>query len=117
MSPFARPTHGRPIRAHALIIIEISMHQKIAERVVDLDPQETREWMEALDQVLDEAGPDRATYLLDQLNKRATAAGAELPVHLNTPYINSIQAEAEVPYPGDRAMERSEERRVGKECR
>jgi pyruvate dehydrogenase E1 component len=82
------------------------MHQKIAERVVDLDPQETREWLEALDQVLDEEGPDRASYLLDRLNKRATAAGAELPVHLNTPYINTIPPEDEVPYPGDRAMER-----------
>jgi pyruvate dehydrogenase E1 component len=82
------------------------MHQKIAERVVDLDPQETREWLDALDQVLDEAGPDRASYLLERLNKRATAAGAVLPVHLNTPYINTIPVEDEVPYPGDRAMER-----------
>src|SRR6478672_13845394 len=110
MSPFARPTQGRPIRAHAFIIIvliiKISMHQKIAERVVDLDPQETREWLDALDQILDEAGPDRASYLLDRLNKRATAAGAELPLHLNTPYINTIPTEAELPYPGDRAMER-----------
>ena len=57
------------------------MHQKIAERVVDLDPQETTEWLEALDQVLDEAGPDRASYLLERLNRRATAAGAELPLH------------------------------------
>ena len=82
------------------------MHQKIAERVVDLDPQETREWLDALDEILDEAGPDRASYLLERSNKRATAAGAELPVHLNTPYINTIRPEDEVPYPGDRAIER-----------
>src|SRR5690242_8186751 len=88
------------------LIIKVSMHQQIAERVVDLDPQETREWLDALDQILDEAGPGRASYLLEQLNKRATAAGAELPIHLNTPYVNTIPVEDEVPYPGDRAMER-----------
>ena len=60
----------------------------------------------ALDQVIDEAGPDRAAYLLEQLNERARANGAELPVQLNTPYINTIRPEDEVPYPGDRAMER-----------
>jgi pyruvate dehydrogenase E1 component len=82
------------------------MHQKLNERVVDLDPRETAEWMEALDQVLDEAGPDRARYLLEQLAEKARANGAELPIHLNTPYINTIPPEDEVPYPGDRAMER-----------
>src|ERR1041384_1047329 len=82
------------------------MHQKLNERVVDLDPRETAEWVEALDQVIDEVGPDRAAYLLQRLTDRARANGAELPIHLNTPYVNTIRPEAEVPYPGDRAMER-----------
>src|SRR5258708_6996622 len=82
------------------------MHQKLNERVVDSDPLETAEGVESLDRVIDEAGPDRAAYLLDQLTERARANGAELPIHLNTPYVNTIRPEAEVPYPGDRAMER-----------
>jgi pyruvate dehydrogenase E1 component len=82
------------------------MHQKRNERVVDLDPRETAEWVEALDQIIDEAGPDRAAYLLAQLNQRARISGADLPIHLNTPYVNTISPEQEVPYPGDRAMER-----------
>src|SRR5271170_7473601 len=82
------------------------MHQKLGERVVDLDPQETAEWMEALDQILDEEGPDRATYLLVRMSERARSAGADIPIHLNTPYVNTIRPEHEVPYPGDRAMER-----------
>jgi pyruvate dehydrogenase E1 component len=82
------------------------MHQKLNERVIDLDPRETAEWVEALDQIMDEAGPDRAAYLLEQLLQRAQANGADLPAHLNTPYVNTIRAEDEVPYPGDRAMER-----------
>jgi pyruvate dehydrogenase E1 component len=86
--------------------MKISMHQNLNERVVDLDPQETAEWMEALDQVIDEAGPDRAAYLLQRLSERAHANGADLPVQLNTPYVNTLRPEEEVPYPGDRAMER-----------
>jgi len=82
------------------------MHQKLNERVVDLDPQETAEWVEALHQVIDEAGPDRAVYLLEQLSEQARLNGAELPAHLNTPYINTIRPEDEAPYPGDRAIER-----------
>jgi pyruvate dehydrogenase E1 component len=86
--------------------MEVSMHQKLNERVVDLNPQETAEWVEALEQVIDGAGPDRAAYLLEQLNERARTNGAELPIHLNTPYINTLRLENEVPYPGDRAIER-----------
>jgi pyruvate dehydrogenase E1 component len=99
--------HQRPGPASAYaLIIKISMHQKLNERVVDLDPQETAEWVEALDQIIDEAGPDRAAYLLQRLTERAQVSGAELPVQLNTPYVNTIRPEDEVPYPGDRAMER-----------
>jgi pyruvate dehydrogenase E1 component len=82
------------------------MHLKREERVVDLNPQETAEWVEALDQILDETGPDRAGFLVEKLAERARAGGAELPIRLNTPYINTIRLDEEVPYPGDRAMER-----------
>ena len=76
------------------------MHQKLNERVVDLDPQETAEWVEALDQVIDDAGPDRAAYLLQRLTDRAQANGAELPIQTNTPYVNTIRPEDEVPVSG-----------------
>ncbi|MCL4401582.1 MAG: pyruvate dehydrogenase (acetyl-transferring), homodimeric type, partial [Acidobacteria bacterium] len=82
------------------------MHQKLTERVTDRDPQETAEWLEALEQVLDDAGPERASYLLQRLNRKARNSGIELPVELNTPYVNTIPVESEVPYPGDRAIER-----------
>jgi len=82
------------------------MHQKLTERVVDLNPRETGEWVEALDQVLDQEGPDRAAFLLQRLSARARSQGAEIPIVLNTPYVNTIRPEDEVPYPGDRAMER-----------
>ncbi len=76
------------------------------ERQPDLDPRETSEWLEALDQVIDQAGPDRAAYLLDKLLGRAADFGVSAPQQINTPYVNTIPAHEEVPYPGDGQMER-----------
>jgi pyruvate dehydrogenase E1 component len=72
----------------------------------DLNPQETSEWLEALDHVVDEAGPERASYLLHRLADRAATLGAAVALKLNTPYINTIPPEEEESYPGDRAIER-----------
>ncbi len=72
----------------------------------DLDPRETAEWIEALDQVIDEIGPDRASYLLERLGDRARVAGAAPEYRVNTPYVNTIPVEEQEPYPGDRALER-----------
>ena len=76
------------------------------ERQIDLNPQETSEWLEALEQVVDEAGPDRAAYLLEKLIDRAAEFGVSAARPINTPYVNTIPAHEEVPYPGDRALER-----------
>src|SRR5689334_23266228 len=72
----------------------------------DLNPQETIEWIDSLEQVIDEEGPDRASYLLQALNERAAEFGVTAPLKLVTPYINTIPREEEEPYPGDRAIER-----------
>src|SRR5579862_9121704 len=72
----------------------------------DLNPQETSEWVEALDEMIDEAGPDRASYLLERLMERAANLGVQVPLRWNTPYINTIPPEEEVAYPGDRLIER-----------
>jgi len=72
----------------------------------DLNPLETQEWLDALDEIIDETGPDRASYLLQQLLERASNFGVTAPLRLNTPYINTIPAHEEVPYPGERAVER-----------
>ncbi len=72
----------------------------------DLNPQETSEWLEALDQILDEAGPDRVRYLMDRLVDRAYLQGVSSPVKLTYPYVNTIPDFEEAPYPGDRALEK-----------
>jgi pyruvate dehydrogenase E1 component len=73
----------------------------------DLNPQETSEWVEALDEIIDEAGPDRASYLMARLLERAANLGVTVPFSLNTPYINTIPPEEEVEKPGDRILERN----------
>ena len=77
-----------------------------AEVSEDLNPQETNEWLEALDQVIDQFGPDRVRFLLNQLADRAYTLGVSSPVKLTTPYINTIPVEEEVAFPGDRELER-----------
>ena len=72
----------------------------------DLNPMETGEWLEALEQIIDEEGPDRASYLLQRLLDRASNFGVTAPLKLNTPYQNTIPAEEESAYPGDRSIER-----------
>ena len=59
----------------------------------DLNPQETSEWLEALDGVVEEDGPERASYLLDRLADRAAQYGATRPMKVTTPYINTIPVE------------------------
>ncbi|NBO64870.1 MAG: pyruvate dehydrogenase (acetyl-transferring), homodimeric type, partial [Acidobacteria bacterium] len=73
---------------------------------VDRDPQETLEWLEAWDQILEEDQPARAAYLLKQLSDRARAVGVKIPIQFNTPYCNTIPPSEEVPYPGDIELER-----------
>lgn len=75
-------------------------------KTVDLNPQETAEWLEAFDEVVAQQGAERARYLLQRLWERGHVHGAAPPPPLHTPYVNTIPREAEVPYPGDRAIER-----------
>src|SRR5688572_12933344 len=72
----------------------------------DPDPQETQEWVEALEAVLERDGPERTQFLLDALSDRARQAGTRLPFNANTPYLNSIAPEHEEQRPGDPDMER-----------
>ena len=72
----------------------------------DTDPQETQEWLESIDDALEEHGFDRARFLLEQLIEHAQAKGARLPFNTNTPFINTILPSDQPEYPGDRKIER-----------
>ena len=71
----------------------------------DLDTLETREWLDALDSVLEFEGGDRANFLLDSLLSEARRKGAPVPYSANTPYLNTIPPTREERYPGDPAIE------------
>ncbi len=75
-------------------------------RYEDADPQETQEWVESIDSVLRNAGPERAHYLLEQVIDHARRSGAYLPYSQNTAYLNTISLAQQPEYPGDRALER-----------
>ena len=77
----------------------------------DVDPGETREWLDALESLLREEGPDRARFILDQLADKARHAGVEFAIggkggQILTDYINSIATSDEPAYPGDKELER-----------
>jgi pyruvate dehydrogenase E1 component len=72
----------------------------------DLDAVETTEWLEAVDAVVTHDGPDRARDLLTRVLERAQHAGTGTIASLNTPYVNTIPADREPPFPGDPAVER-----------
>jgi pyruvate dehydrogenase E1 component len=86
--------------------LEEQIKTETPSTVADIDPQETSEWLEAWDQILNEENPQRASYLLNALTQRARAAGLNLPPRFNTPYINTIRPEDDVPYPGNLPLER-----------
>ncbi|MFQ5990288.1 MAG: pyruvate dehydrogenase (acetyl-transferring), homodimeric type [Candidatus Methylomirabilales bacterium] len=71
----------------------------------DIDPQETREWLESLDSVLEREGADRGHFLLEQLIDKSRRLGVPLPFSANTPYVNTIPADQEERIPGDPALE------------
>jgi pyruvate dehydrogenase E1 component len=73
----------------------------------DQDPLETREWLDALEGVLAQEGPDRAQFLIEALIDKARRSGAFLPFSANTAYINTIPVDRQVRLPGDFNIEQT----------
>ena len=76
------------------------------QQLPDIDETETREWLESLDQVLDQAGENRARFLMFKLLKRARQLQIGVPALTQTRYINTISPEQEPWFPGDEQLER-----------
>ena len=71
----------------------------------DDDALETQEWLEALESVLDRAGPERAHFLLERLIELARRSGAYIPFSANTAYVNTIPPGLEKPSPANHVLE------------
>ncbi len=72
----------------------------------DIDPQGTQEWIESLQDEIEEHGFERTRHLLEKLVDFASARGARLPFNVNTPFVNTIISDQEPEFPGNRAAER-----------
>ncbi|QQS25499.1 MAG: pyruvate dehydrogenase (acetyl-transferring), homodimeric type [Actinomycetota bacterium] len=83
------------------MIFDGSVHQ-----LPDTDPEETGEWLDSLDAVIDIHGKTRARYLLSRLLERARESQVSFPATVSSPYINTIPRELEPWFPGDEHIER-----------
>jgi len=72
----------------------------------DVNPEETQEWIDALEAVIEEEGGERAHFLVSQLIDNARRNGADIPHSGNTAYLNTIPVNQEPKMPGDRDLER-----------
>ncbi|HET7738930.1 MAG TPA: pyruvate dehydrogenase (acetyl-transferring), homodimeric type [Tepidiformaceae bacterium] len=72
----------------------------------DLDPAERQDWIDSLRDALRARGPEIVSEILEELQIDAQKAGVQLPVTSQTPYVNTISADRQPPYPGNLPIER-----------
>ncbi|MFC4372596.1 pyruvate dehydrogenase (acetyl-transferring), homodimeric type [Nocardia halotolerans] len=82
------------------------IREGVASYLPDIDPEETSEWLESFDQMLDQAGPGRARYLMLRMLERAGERRVSIPALTSTDYVNTIPTENEPWFPGDEEVER-----------
>ena len=78
----------------------------MTDQYKDVDPQETQEWIESIEDALEEHGYERTRFLLESLIEFAQSKGARLPFNTSTPFLNTILPGQQPEYPGDRDIER-----------
>jgi len=83
----------------------MSAHDPLPSASLDLDPQETREWLDALSGVIETEGRNRAHDLLETVLDHARQAGIDMPFSATTAYVNTIPAEDEARCPGNIEIE------------
>ncbi|WP_435771737.1 pyruvate dehydrogenase (acetyl-transferring), homodimeric type [Nocardioides sp. SYSU DS0651] len=82
------------------------IHEGLPTQLPDIDPDETQDWIDSFDALLDERGRDRARYVMLRLLERAREAAVGVPALRSTDYINTIPPEREPWFPGDEEAER-----------
>ena len=78
----------------------------LLSQVPDIDPDETSEWLQSLDGLIEDKGGPRARYVLMSLLRHARQQNVAIPASLNTPYVNTIAVHNEPYFPGDEVIER-----------
>src|SRR5512144_335573 len=97
------PTRGMPVATERKRPV---ISDGLPSQLPDIDPEETTEWVESLDGVIDERGAKRARYVMLRLLERARERQVGVPPLTSTDYINTIPPEQEPRFPGDEFVER-----------
>jgi pyruvate dehydrogenase E1 component len=82
------------------------IHEGLPTQLPDIDPEETQEWLDSLEALLDERGKSRARFVMLKLLERAREKQVGVPALRSTDYINTIPPEREPWFPGDEDIER-----------
>ncbi len=82
------------------------IHEGLPTQLPDIDPDETQDWLDSLDALIDQRGKQRARYVMLKLLERARESAVGVPGLQSTDYINTIPSEREPWFPGDETMER-----------
>ncbi len=97
------PANGSPAQPAGRVRV---IREGVASYLPDIDPEETSEWLESFDEMLDREGPGRARYLMLRLLERAGERRVAIPSLTSTDYVNTIPTENEPWFPGDEEVER-----------
>ena len=101
--PIPHTTEGTPVATERKRPV---ISDGLPSQLPDIDPEETSEWVESLDGVIDERGAKRARYVMLRLLERARERQVGVPPLTTTDYINTIPPEQEPWFPGDEYVER-----------
>ncbi len=82
------------------------MSKGYRQQLPDRDTQETEEWIDSIESIIDVKGEERARYLLQTLIREARDRNIDIPLLTNSPYVNTIPPESEPNYPGDEIIEK-----------
>ena len=89
------------------VVVPVNHQDPYSGAYVDTDPQETAEWKESLDAVIEERGHQRGREIMLSLLERSRQQHLGVPMHPVTDYVNTIAPEDEAPFPGDEQIERT----------
>ena len=82
------------------------IHEGLPTQLPDIDPDETTDWIDSFDALIDDRGRERARYVMLRLLERARQMQVGVPALRSTDYINTIPPEREPWFPGDEDVER-----------
>jgi len=76
------------------------------KNILDTDPQETQDWIDSINALIDEKGEERTYFIIEKLIDFSRRSGVQLPFSPYTEYLNTISIKNQKPYPGNRSIER-----------